>query len=1412
MTTISRHHTEWLSLLEISGPFLSLPVLMDAFPNGVDSLESRLTGSLRAAYEEWADNQGGLKPDPAIHTAWVKFVLSEALGYDEGFLLDSQAIPAGMKASFPEHAETIRPDLALVDSRTQKPRLLIQIFPASQKLDQSLHGSRWQASVATRMMELLHATSTRLGLITNGEQWMLVDAPIGETTGFISWYAPLWFEEPLTLRAFVSLLSLQRFFGVQDEETIEALLARSSQDQHEVTDQLGYQVRSAVEILVRSLDKADQDNGRILLSDIAPFMLYEAALTVMMRLVFLMSAEERKMLPLDDPFYAQNYAISTLCEQLRETADEEVLERRFDAWNRLLATFRVVYGGVNHDRLKLMAYGGSLFDPDRFPFLEGRLAETKWTDTPAAPLPVNNRTVLHLLESLQFLNVSVPGGGIKEARRLSFRALDIEQIGHVYESLLDHIVVRAPDLILGLAGTKNKEPEIPLLRLEELIMQGEDQILNFLHEESGRSKSAIKTALGKEPDAWEQTRLLSACGNQEALFNRIYPFAGLVREDDYGNKVVIPAGSLYVTQGSTRRSTGTHYTPRSLTEPIVQHTLEPLVYIGPAEGFPKEEWQLRSPKDLLDLKICDMAMGSGAFLVQVCRYLSERLVEAWQITLDSLAIGKNEREAKDIFVNPDGELTNNPDKAIPIGDEDRLILAKRLVADRCLYGVDKNPLAVEMAKLSLWLVTLDKNRAFTFLDHAFKCVDSLVGADEEMYRQWAYSLKGAQFTLYLTTLEEMVATAREKRKELEGFLVMDVNDADHKARLLKDADEAMARVKLGCDLLVGVRLMGLTQSEQEQLLAHLLWDYVAGLPMESIDAQNAMNAAKKERGFHWPFEFPEVFEIGGFSAIIGNPPFMGGQKISGFFGEDYREYLVANLANDKRGSADLCSYFFLQSVNLTCVGGTVGMIATNTIAQGVTREVGLDHIINTYKTIFNAITSQKWPGSANLQIAVIHIFHGDWKGKVYLDNNEIGGISSLLSEADEKIIFPKRISSNFNKAFQGTILQGLGFVLSSEEASKLLSDHKYKDVIKPYIIGNDLTTSPTLSPSRFVINFQSWDPTKCKSYSIAWNIVLEKVFPARQKIKREIRKQNWWQFAEKAKGMYLEISHLSEIIAFPLTSKHASPVIIEYEDDSVVLDQSLIVIASSHRGLFACLSSSLHYNWIIQYGTPLETRPRYSVTKGFETFPFPNIDLLLDCGEKFHTFRKQIMVNRKEGLTTIYNRFHNRKETETDFDYMRKLQEELDKAVVNAYGWNDLDLEHDFHLTKQGERFTISESARREVLSRLLLLNHERYEEEVRQGLHDKTGKKKENHAKKQKPKKIAQPKAQMPLIEPIEHTEEKPEDVQEKEEATPPNEIGAWDQCVCLGCGKHLAGFTIGEHTNKVHGGKDPGFRKINS
>src|SRR6266571_1238375 len=164
--SIARHHAEWLSLVEVSGPFLSMPILLRVFPQGLDAHDPEHAKNLRLAFEEWEDKQGGLRPDPAIHRAWVRFVLRETLELPDEVVVEGQALPPGLEARMAEHGETLRPDFAVVNPRGTpdegRPRLLVQILPTSQNLEKPLERQRWKASPATRMMELLHATDVRL--------------------------------------------------------------------------------------------------------------------------------------------------------------------------------------------------------------------------------------------------------------------------------------------------------------------------------------------------------------------------------------------------------------------------------------------------------------------------------------------------------------------------------------------------------------------------------------------------------------------------------------------------------------------------------------------------------------------------------------------------------------------------------------------------------------------------------------------------------------------------------------------------------------------------------------------------------------------------------------------------------------------------------------------------------------------------------------------------------------------------------------------------------------------------------------------------------------------------------------------------------------------------------------------------
>jgi hypothetical protein len=1341
----AQHHAEWLSLTPTSGPFLSMPVLLRAFPQGLEPHDPPSARALRAAFEQWEDNYKSVWPDPAIHRGWIEFVLRESLGFPNEVIATGQGIPEGIKATIVEHAETLRPDIMIVnpagDESAGKPRLLIQLYPRRQGLEKAVEGTHWKASPAGRMTELLHGTGIRLGLITNGEHWILIDAPVGETSGYASWYASLWQEEPLTLRAFRSLLSVQRFFGVADRDTLEALLAESASDQQEVTDQLGYQVRRAVEVLVQAIDRIDKDRGRTLLHGVNEKDLYQAALTVMMRLVFLFSAEERGLLLLGDALYDQHYAVSTLRAQLREAADqfgEEILERRNDAWSRLLATFRGVYGGVNHEAMRLPAYGGALFDPDRFPFLEGRATGEEWRN--AHPLPVNNRTVLHLLEALQKLEVKVLGSGPATSRLLSFRALDIEQIGHVYEGLLDHTAVRAEEPVLGLVGTRDKEPEIPLSQLEALRDKGEKLLLDFLKEQTGRSPNALQKALVSAPIAISEAAstgsisldlfdppaparnipeaktikgLLPACDNDAALYTRILPFANLLRQDTFGYPVVITEESVYVTEGTDRRSTGTHYTPKSLTEPIVERTLEPLVYRGFAKGVKASPETLCTPGELLALKICDMATGSGAFLVQACRYLSERLVEAWE------AAEKAKPGA--VHITPEGEISQGKptERLIPADPDERLAIARRLVASRCLYGVDKNPMAVEMAKLSLWLITLQKDKPFAFLDHAIRTGDSLVGVDMAQLSSWSIDrTSDKNLSLFMSKL---ISEAHGLRRKAMAIPDDDVFLIQEKARLIRAADERVQRLRLAGNLIIGPCFTQMKSKEQNDERNSLYYRFLLREDPENYLelVADANRYIGRQLTFHWPLEFLEVFDRDrpGFDAIVGNPPFQGGQKITGALGVPYREYLVSGLGRGKKGSADLVAYFYLQAFALARPHGVFGLLATNTIAQGDTREVGLEQITNDGGTIYTAIRSMKWPGTAKLEVSVAHIVNGEWEADCELEGVTVNQITAFLDDGVASGN-PLRLKENAGKSFQGSIVLGMGFVLEPKEAWALIGkDSRNADVLFPYLNGEDLNSRPDQTPSRWAINFSNRTLEESEGYPDCLAVVREKVYAERQKNNRAIYRQKWWQYGEKRRELYEAIAHLPRVLAIPETTKYC---LFTLCDTGIIFSHMTKVIALAGLYYWALLNSTLHEVWARQYSSTLETRLKYIISDAFETFPFPRPTEeqrteLERIGEVYHEHRQALMLHRDIGLTKAYNLFHDPVCHDADIAELRVLHVEMDTAVRDAYGWDDLELVHAFYGEGKETRYTLAPAAKQEVLRRLLALNHQCAAEEAEQ-------------------------------------------------------------------------------------------------
>ncbi|MGE3507263.1 MAG: restriction endonuclease [Vicinamibacterales bacterium] len=1374
--TVASVHNDWLTLVEPVGAFLTIPVLKRVFPNGIAPVDRDVRADVRQRLDE-------LTSDVAARTAWLQWIARDLLSLGPR-LREASAIPAGLTHTVAERHTTLRPDFVVVEPQKDgedRARLLGIRWPLRTPLDRRPttdergQPTTWAATPIERAALLCRAVNVPLALVTDTDRFALVWAPASGPSGHAIWTSSLFGEERLLLDSFAAVLGAQRFFGVAEKETLEALLTESGSAQAEVTGKLGEQVRKAVELLVDAFSRADRAAGGRILAAVQPSHVYNAAVTVMMRLVVLLAAEERRLLPADDPIYSASYSILTTRDQLERDAMRdgiETLEKRHAAWHRLLATFRAVHAGIEHDRLRLPAYGGSLFDPSRYAFLE------------VPPIPVDDRAMLAVLDALQVL--SFRQGSVTEARRISYLNLDVEQIGHVYEGLLDHGCARVDEVVLGLVGSKGEEPEIALSELERELRGDEDSFAEWVAEKGGPQATRVKKLLYEDLDPDQDHRLLAACDNDQATYDRVRPFSGLLRKDLREMPAVFMPRALYVTQVSLRRDSGTAYTTKELADEVVRYALEPLAHSpGPAEGAEPADWKLKSSAELLRLKVCDPAVGSGAILVAACRYLADRLVEAWKAEANT------------------GPL---PPVLEGVHESEWTLVARRSVTDHCLYGVDRNPMALEMAKLSLWLTTMAKERPFTFLDHQVRSGDSLLGITSLDQVRWVHidPERGKKlwedkplFTDPRRAVDARVTEALEGARALAAIDVISLGDVDRKARLHAEMVEALAALRVLADAVIGSALAEAGGEGKIDALLESIANRVETAFNEDETTQTREHAlaevhdqaqfwldtdrpdlALDRSCLHWPLAFPEVFLSpgrSGFDAIVGNPPFLGGQRITGALGTAYRNYLVDVLAGGRRGSADLVAYFFLRAFALLGAPGGFGLLATNTIAQGDTREVGLDQLVERCATITRAVPSERWPGTTSLEVAKVWIRKGEWQGPHILSGAPVRGISPMLVIPGRAVGRPYRLKANEGKSFQGSNVLGLGFVMTPEEAHALIDrDRRNCEVLLPYLNGEDLNSRPDQSASRWVINFRDWplDRTAKGSWARAdedqrtkWRrsgcvpgdypepvaadfpgcleIVRTKVKPERDKNPRKQRRERWWQYAERAPELYATIAGLERVLLRALTSKHHG---FAFVKNMAVFDQTAPVYCFDDHAHFGLLQSEVVCQWGLEHGASLESRPRFTPSDCFETFPFPDaIGGLGGIGEAYDDQRGRLMAANAEGLTKTYNRLHSPDERSVAIVRLRDLHRDLALAALASYGWA-ISPNVDFHETRYGLRFTIGSDARQEVLDRLLELNHRRYAEEVAQGLHERsTSKGKKGATTMKKNKKV--PKGS-PLLE----------------------------------------------------------------
>ena len=444
--------------------------------------------------------------------------------------------------------------------------------------------------------------------------------------------------------------------------------------------------------------------------------------------------------------------------------------------------------------------------------------------------------------------------------------------------------------------------------------------------------------------------------------------------------------------------------------------------------------------------------------------------------------------------------------------------------------------------------------------------------------------------------------------------------------------------------------------------------------------------------FHWEIEFPEVFgrENPGFDAIVGNPPFLGGTKISASTSPIYLAWLIAHFT-ESHGNADLVSYFFRKSATLLNIYGAFGLISTNTISQGDTRATGLRFLRKNGHFIYAAKTRLKWPGDAAVVVSVIHASR--LSIPPVLNSRRVPLITAFLftKGGDDN---PATLAANADRSFGGSKVYGQGFTFEdtddSDETSpgtpaplatmrRLISATPFAaDRVFPYLGGEEINTHPQQIPHRHVICFEKWDKEHCEAtWPSLFSLVETKVKPERMKLKgnsdADWRREHWWLWGRFTPALFAAIKPIPRTLVISQTSRTLA---FAFSPTTYVFSHKVIVFPYAGHAAFSALQSNLHNEWARHFGSSMKDDPVYTPSDCFETFPFPEnfeSDPTLEAaGEKYYEFRAALMVCNDEGLTKTYNRFHDPSEPSPEIAKLRELHAAMDRAVLDAYRWSDV--------------------------------------------------------------------------------------------------------------------------------------------
>lgn len=1184
-------------------------------------------------------------------------------------------LPPELTVSLADHDTLLEATMAVRNVAGDGWQLLVRVEDDIIELDRRGALAGWEATPHQRFERLLRETGVGVGVLIGDGHLRLVTSPRGETSGWIDW--PLASLATVAGRDMLGglklLLGTPALFTAPAPARLPQLLAESRRRQAEVSKALSGQVLEALHRLLRGFTAAEP----ALIADLAehrPQDLYEGLLSVLLRLVFILYAEDRDLLPsVRSPegieLYEQGYSLRGLLVQLDDDAalHPDTMDERRGAWGRLLALFGLMHGGYDGF---MQGRGGTLFDPAAFPFLMGNRDAAEPDRVPR----LSDGCIHGVLRALM----------VVRGERLSYRTLDVEQIGSVYETVMGFTVEQAAGRSLAIKGGKNNRTPV-FVDLDRLATLSAADRLKALKDDAGRGTLGARVERGVR-SATTADELAVALG--DIADSRGSP-----------NAIPVALGVPILQPTDERRRTGSHYTPRELTAPIVAHALEPaFARIG----------DRATPDEVLSLKVCDPAMGSGAFLVEACRQLGARLVLAW--------------EAHPAL------------KPTPPADEDDDLHARRLVAQRCLYGVDRNPMAVDLAKLSLWLATLASRHEFSFLDHALKCGDSLVGLSRVQIEgaTFAFNPPPTLWRLQVRQLVDRSLAHREAIRTAADDVALAMQEARH-----REAERDLANVRLIGDAAVATFFAHDKPKARLNAVAELA-DRAGSAAWEYLHQHTAPleHGPHPIRPFHWEIEFPEVFarDNGGYDALVGNPPFLGGTLISGRQGSHYLEYLLYSQSY-ARDRADLVAHFFVRAVQLCRKGGCLGFVTTNSITQGDS-QIALQHLVSaTHCQIVAARRRLPWPGEAAVVVATIHLIKDPYSLPIMepiLDGNRVTSISSYLV-ADVSGERPTALRANQDCAFEGYAPYGPGFLFADDPSaynrledkdSLLLAEPHASMLVKRYVGGSDILQDPFGLGNRYALFCGQMSEQDLRDrFPHSYKIIEEKVKPERLSGTERVANSPWWQFLWSRPKLTKSLSGLDRMIVRPKVATHHA---FAFLDTEYLPSNATAAICLSTNAAFATLQSRSHEVWARFFGSSMKDDLRYTPSDCFETFPFPvgyeRSPALETSGHAYHDHRAKLMIARNQGMTPTYNLFHKPDDADADIAELRTLHAAMDDAVLRAYGWDDLadacapgewgapvfldDTTEDDH--KYQKRLFWPAAMRDAVLARLFRLNEER--------------------------------------------------------------------------------------------------------